>query len=665
VNHQEPQDKVWLIYPPQWTSAAPPASMSLLAGFLTANDIDTEVLDLNIGLYDTVLSRSVQNRAVEIIEQEWALAQTGAPSRERFQELARVIPFAREVADRIEKCKQELRSPQTAGDRVAMLRDIAFIDYALRVFSVAYPEQRLSGHTLEFHFEIQGNFDDCIACAASLKGTFVDNYFTEQLNAIASNAPVLVGISINSPLQLVTGLRIVMILRELGHDGLVVFGGSLLPSLAPDIKDLAPLLRHVDAIVYFEGEKALLDLYRHCRGEVPLRDCSNTVSSSEGTIVHGRWETPHLPNKDAHSFSHLPLDRYLNPGPVLSVMPTRSCMYRCAFCAYNLHMPGKWLEADPEEFASDVIELCRRHSSRLVYFSCSMITARWAERFARALNEQKASICWSTQTRVDPEYSREVCRTLYESGCLAIDMGVESLSPSVLKAMRKPVIAEQVPVVVENFFSAGVLPFLFIMRGFPGETVNDWEYTLRGLQAMLPMLLGIHFSNYTLVRGSPAFENPDVYGIEIADHPQPLIGPIDATWKSQAYGNQKEELLHEFMNSLPDGFVANGPDVYRAGLPTQITHCSTYLHHQRIGKTKTKAKHPDEKDFIVRCIQSPQNNLDEINLLNLRTGKHFRFPPKAEPLIRLAIRKSQPSSADLSKDLKLLVNKVAKVINDP
>jgi len=652
---------VLLVYPPQWASTAPPASMSMLAGALTRAGIEAEVLDLNILLYDHVLSSDVLGAVAKALEREWAEVQTKQIDSKRLMQLAEVVPFASVVSERIDEVKGSLRRPETAGNLEGLLRDVAFADYGLRLFSVAFPEHGLSGASLAFDRPFT-TFKEAFDLGHELEKSFMGKFFRSTLNRVRLRDPAIIGISVNSPVQFVAGLIIVECVREIHPDAFLVFGGSLLPSFVPDVEELRPLLERVDAAVYFEGETALVDLYRHLKGEVPLDKCTHVISLIDGRVVHGPWGMLISPDAAAYSFDHLPLDLYLNPGTVLSVMPTRSCRYRCEFCAYNLHMPGGWMESNPEEFAGQLHALCKRHSSPFAYFSCSMISATWAERFSKELVRRHGDICWNTQTRVDPHYTEEVCRVMRQSGCLTIDMGVESLSPAVLKAMHKPVRAEDVPRVVEAFHKSGIMPFLFIMWGFPGETADDWKMTLNGLRDLLPMLLGIHFSEFMLVRGSPAYDNRERHKITVQRAAGSVFGKLPAKWPSQAADEEKRILLREFLLSLPSGFFCDSLDVFRVGLPMQLTHCNAYLHQMADGLRKeTGVSH--REGCITRRMQNPRNGLDEVHLLNLDTGKHFKLPGNLEPLINLVASKDKALLQAMPKEIQELVSQIDHTIS--
>ncbi|MBI4676633.1 MAG: radical SAM protein [Elusimicrobia bacterium] len=650
------QESLLLIFPPQWSFTAPPASMSLLAGALSQSGFHVDVLDMNIALYDYVLSARVLGPIAERLQREWATIEDPRQNPERFRTLADIVPFAAEIAKRIDRAKRQLRQPASAADVATLRKANAIIDYALGMFSAAYPEHQLDRNRLRFTRDIRA-LDDASHISGELLPGLIGRFFHRTLQDWSARPPAIIGVSVNSPVQLTTGLLCARIARKLFPRALLTVGGSLLPCVVRDVAELDPLFDHIDAVVYSDGELALQDLFRHIETGLPLVRCRNVISKHAGRIIHGPLGKPSSPDAAVYSFAHLPMDQYLNPGRTLTVVPTRSCRYRCAFCAYNLHLRGGWMEANPRLFARRLMAEADFHGTRLVYFSCSMVTALWADAFAHEVISRQRTLYWSAQARVDPAFTSAVCRRLRRSGCLAIDLGVESLSSSVLSAMHKPVRPLDVPRVIRSFHGAGILPFVFIMRGFPGETLDDWRQTLDGLRDILPMLLGIHFSKFILLRGCPAYLERKRYGIDLQESGVGIVARVRARWPSQGVDEEKEEMLRHFMSSLPTGFVAKGPDIFRSDMPLEMTHCNAHLSRRPFRRHAPVP--PKGGGCLIRRLRDPSKQLDEVHVVSLRTGRHLRFPGKAEMLVRCAVHSRSSSHRSIPREAQSILSRIA------
>ncbi|HMU73294.1 MAG TPA: radical SAM protein, partial [Ferruginibacter sp.] len=90
-------------------------------------------------------------------------------------------------------------------------------------------------------------------------------------------------------------------------------------------------------------------------------------------------------------------------------------------------------------------------------------------------------------------------------GCENVWMGAESGSQKILDAMDKGTTVEQIHEATRLLKKNGIHPSFFIQFGYPGETREDIEKTIRMINELLPYEIGISVS-YPLP-GTVFFEN--------------------------------------------------------------------------------------------------------------------------------------------------------------
>jgi len=54
-------------------------------------------------------------------------------------------------------------------------------------------------------------------------------------------------------------------------------------------------------------------------------------------------------------------------------------------------------------------------------------------------------------------------------------------------------------------------------------------------------------------------------------------------------------MLREFLSSLPPQFSSDGMDVFRAGLPSQLTHCNAFLYQEAHGLLEAATEPPSRR----------------------------------------------------------------------
>ncbi len=91
---------------------------------------------------------------------------------------------------------------------------------------------------------------------------------------------------------------------------------------------------------------------------------------------------------------------------------------------------------------------------------------------------------------------------LKRTGAYAFTVGIESGSQKILDAMNKELTVKMIREKVNLVKNAGLEPSGFFLLGFPGETREDREMTLR-LAKSLP-LKRAHFSNFLPLPGTEA-----------------------------------------------------------------------------------------------------------------------------------------------------------------
>ena len=238
-----------------------------------------------------------------------------------------------------------------------------------------------------------------------------------------------------------------------------------------------------DGLVVGEGEKAMR---RIVSGE-PLE-------SVPGVYLPG---VPFRPAEFFQNLDDLPLpayecmpdfEKYLcPPGGIRGkwydrgtpmIMTGRGCPYRCTFCSSHL-MFGRCVRR--RSVASVLSEIRRLHDEYgvdAVYFFDDTFNAppSWARQFCEELLKEPYRLEWGCQIRVNT-FNAELGKLMKRAGCVQVDIGVESGSPKVLKAIHKDETVEQVEAAFAACHEVGLAPMGTFLVGCPEETMEDVELT--------------------------------------------------------------------------------------------------------------------------------------------------------------------------------------------
>jgi radical SAM superfamily enzyme YgiQ (UPF0313 family) len=188
-----------------------------------------------------------------------------------------------------------------------------------------------------------------------------------------------------------------------------------------------------------------------------------------------------------------------------------------------------------ENVAADLETLARRYGALEVAFSDSLMQPDYFFRLSEEVIRRGLRVKWRGFGRFDRRFTPEVLRTLARAGCHYIIWGMESASPSILKAMRKgntPAIIHQN---LRDAAEAGVHSRACLIYGFPGETPEDSDQTIAFLRERKQWVDSIAFCHYTALRDTPMTREPQQFGLCIRRETQPFAleiakAPLDASY---------------------------------------------------------------------------------------------------------------------------------------
>jgi hypothetical protein len=123
--------------------------------------------------------------------------------------------------------------------------------------------------------------------------------------------------------------------------------------------------------------------------------------------------------------------------------------------------------------------------------------------------EENLGIKWMSFIRADALKNVDY-QLLRESGCIEVQLGLESADPDILNNMQKKADPSAYRTVIKNILKEGINCSCYFIFGFPGETEETAQRTREFIQSIehpeLQGLLRWSFYPFTLLPLSPIFE---------------------------------------------------------------------------------------------------------------------------------------------------------------
>jgi len=179
----------------------------------------------------------------------------------------------------------------------------------------------------------------------------------------------------------------------------------------------------------------------------------------------------------------------------LNISTTRGCPFKCNWCAKPIY-GNRYNARSPQHVVRELKMLKERYRFDHIWMCDDIFGLRpgWVNEFADLIEQENLHFRFKIQSRADLLLQENYVKALARAGCENSWMGAESGSQKILDAMDKGTTVEQIASATRLLRQHGIRPSFFIQFGYPGETKEDIEMTIKMINHLLPDSLGISVS---------------------------------------------------------------------------------------------------------------------------------------------------------------------------
>ena len=280
------------------------------------------------------------------------------------------------------------------------------------------------------------------------KNPFFSYYCARLPQLLAEQSPAWIGISVNYLSQALCAFALIGYLKQLDPGVRIVLGGGLITSWMrrPDVRlDFSGL---VDELIEGPGEDQVCRL---------------------AGVAHSSCAQDSLPD-----YKPFDLDRYVAPGRIIPYSASQGCYWQqCSFCPERaegtIYKPLQTATA-----ALQIQGLCHEYRPALLHLLDNAISPALLAQFAQA----PPGAPWYGFVRVSRELQDpDFCRALRKSGCVMLQLGLESGSDRVLEHMGKGITVQESSRVLRCLHEAGIATYVYLLFGTPWETEREAQMT--------------------------------------------------------------------------------------------------------------------------------------------------------------------------------------------
>ena len=412
---------ILLIHPPLSKPCEPPAGIARLRSALRAHGVGSSILDLN--LEGTL----------------YLMQEIRGPSDTWTRRALRKLP--RHLASlRSESGYERFASYQGA------VRDLnRLLQVAGRTRGAALSLANCQHHDLS---PVKSR--DLIRAAERFEEDPFYPYFSRRLGqALEADPPAAVGLSLNYLNQALCTFAMVGFLRK-NFPALKIFlGGGLVTSWVGRPGWQNPFGGLVDSLIAGRGEAPLLSLL-NAKGSLKTNDYS----------------------PDYGPFS---LDDYLAPGMVLPYSASGGCYWgRCLFCPERAE-GSSYQPIAPRQVIQDLRDLVVKRKPILIHLLDNAVSPG----LMRELAGQRFEVPWYGFARITEQLADlDFCLALKESGCVMLQLGLESGDQGVLDQLQKGIDLGVASQAFKNLKRAEIAAYVYLLFGTPAESEAEARRTL-------------------------------------------------------------------------------------------------------------------------------------------------------------------------------------------
>lgn len=310
----------------------------------------------------------------------------------------------------------------------------------------------------------------------------------ETARRIVESSPDLVGFTATTP-AIMGAAATAKLVKEQLPEATVILGGAHATAMAPETLDRFP---QFDVLVIGEGDRTILDLISFVADKTQdasaiagiafLRD-GTVVRTAKRELVHDLDELP-LPAWDMLPSLFSPY-RMSIVGTLTdkstAIFTSRGCPGICSFCDTSVF--GRKFRAHSAKYVLDMIDILVNKygiEELLIYDDNFVVDRRRLKEICDGIVDRKYKLHWSCCARVNM-VNPEMLAQMRRAGCWQIEYGIESGYPEMLARMNKRITLEQIKQVLTETKRAGIMTRGNFIVGFPGETRESLECTLKFL----------------------------------------------------------------------------------------------------------------------------------------------------------------------------------------
>ena len=556
--------KVMLIFPPEWVPTAPYLALPSLAAVLRQNGIDTVLKDINVEMYDHIFTpgfllfvkSKIQDRFKELKQNAANLSAEDAELKQMLSDYQHIdLDYH---IQKVGRAKEIMRSEE--------FYEVEKSEWALNAFrevmeyvSVAYFPASIQFYPIESNLNVYRPWvsEDLLKVPFDNKvNVYADICRQLVLRSIKREKPEVVGISIGTPVQLMSGITFATLIKEAFPDIHVTVGGNIITRLKDEFAKKPHFFgKAFDSMITYEGEHALVWLVEALSGKRKMNEVSNLIYKDEEGQMHVnetyQERVDQLPPPD---FDGMPWEKYFSPEKLVPYLGTRGCYWgKCTFCDHGAGYIDQFRAKHAEQIVDELEYLKNKLNTKHFMFTDESFPPALFIKLPPMMVERELDIYWTTLIRFESQLLEpEIWDVAHKSGCRSLYYGLESANERIIKLVKKDTDIKAAKINLEQAKRVGIWSHVMCFYGFPSETEEEAEDTRRFLIENQHQIPSVEMYFFVLYKNAPVMFQADEYKIDVTVNPEHDLA-LDYYYTPES-GQTTEEAMSRYERFYQEDF---------------------------------------------------------------------------------------------------------------
>ncbi len=258
-----------------------------------------------------------------------------------------------------------------------------------------------------------------------------------------------------------------------------------------------------DCVIVGEGEKSIVDIYNFVK-----------FHKKDNSYIKGIIKSHQIQNIDNIQFPDRTFDGYnsynynLNGKNCTTMITSRGCPFKCSFCC---NMWGNTVRLRSSENVLQEVKQIKDSGIEAIQFYDDTFTVNKKRVLEICKGLREMNITWRCFIHTNT-VNFDLLRTMKDSGCVEVGIGVESGNQEILNKVNKNIEIDKVIKICDDCHKIGLRIKTFLIIGLPGESHKSIDDTIKFLYIARPD--DYDYSVYTPFPKTDIWDNKQNYDIE-------------------------------------------------------------------------------------------------------------------------------------------------------